>query len=89
MSTPDPRLTAFPYRRQRLDGSAPGPPAAVEAAIGVYSGNPSGPLSIPARAPSAAGADVLALERDGLVVRERAMPRARRPLAPDAVSPGS
>ncbi len=73
MSTPDPRLTAFPYRRQRLDGSASDALSAVEAAIGVYSANPSGPLSILARAPSATAADVLALERHGGIVRGRAM----------------
>lgn len=73
MTTPDHRLTAFAYRRQRLDGSAPGAMAAVAAAVGVYSANPSGPLSILARAPSATAGDVLALERDGLVTRGRAM----------------
>lgn len=69
----DPRLTAFPYRRQRLDGSASDALSAVEAALGVYSANPSGPLSILVRAPATTAAEVLAIERDGLVVRGRAM----------------
>ncbi len=73
MNAPDPRLTAFAYRRQRLDGSASSALDAVEAALGVYAANPSGPLSILARAPSATALEVLALERDGLVVRGRAM----------------
>ncbi|HYO44123.1 MAG TPA: crosslink repair DNA glycosylase YcaQ family protein, partial [Candidatus Limnocylindrales bacterium] len=73
MSTPDHRQTAFPHRRQRLDGSASNALAAIEAAVGVYAVNPSGPLSILARAPMATAASVLALERDGLVVRGRAM----------------
>ena len=73
MEAPDPRLTAFAYRRQRLDGSAPTALVAVEAALGVYAANPSGPLSILARAPSVKAPEILALERDGLLVRERAM----------------
>lgn len=51
MGTPEPRLTAFAYRRQALDGSAASALAAVTAAIGVYAVNPSGPLSILAREP--------------------------------------
>ena len=39
----------------------------------MYAANPSGPLSILARAPATTAAEVLALERDGLVVRGRAM----------------
>ena len=73
MTAPDPRVTAFAYRRQCLDGSAPSALAAVEAALGVYSANPSGPLSILARAPATTAAEVLVIERDGLVVRGRAM----------------
>ena len=69
----DPRLTAFAYRRQRLDGSASDALSAVEAALGVYAANPSGPLSILVRAPATTAAEVLAIERDGLVVRSRAM----------------
>ena len=88
MALPDPRLTAFAYRRQRLDGSAPDALAAVEAAVGVYAANPSGPLSILARAPSATAADVLALERDGRVVRGRAM-RTSAFVLPAAIAPSS
>jgi hypothetical protein len=73
MPTPDHRPTAFPFRRQGLDGSAPGALAAVEAAIAVYAVNPSGPLSILARAPGVTAADVFGLEDAGLVVRGRAM----------------
>ena len=73
MAALDPRLTAFAYRRQRLDGSASDALSAVEAALGVYSANPSGPLSILVRAPATTAAEVLAIERDGLVVRSRAM----------------
>lgn len=73
MADPDPRLTAFPFRRQRLDGSAPDPLAAVEAAIAVYAVNPSGPLSIHARCAAATAASVLRLEDDGRVARSRAM----------------
>jgi hypothetical protein len=73
MPTQDHRPTAFPFRRQGLAGSAPGALAAVEAAIAVYAVNPSGPLSILARAPGVTAADVLGLEDAGLVVRGRAM----------------
>jgi hypothetical protein len=73
LAVPDPRLTTFSYRRQRLDGSGSGALAAVEAALGVYAANPSGPLSILARAPATTASDVLGLEREGLVVRGRAM----------------
>lgn len=73
MPTPDFRPTAFAYRRQRLDGSAPDALAALVAPIAVYAANPSGPLSILARAPAVTAGEMLALERDGLVVRGRAM----------------
>ncbi|HEY3335929.1 MAG TPA: crosslink repair DNA glycosylase YcaQ family protein [Candidatus Limnocylindrales bacterium] len=73
MSSVDPRLTAFAFRRQRLDGSAPRAIDAVEAVVGVYSAMPGGPLSIRVRAPGATPADVRALEADRLVVRMRAM----------------
>lgn len=86
MSTPDPRLTAFAYRRQRLDGSAPDALSAVEAAVAVYAANPGGPLSILARAPSVSAADVLALERDGRIVRGRAM-RTSAFVMPAGVAP--
>jgi hypothetical protein len=69
----DSRSTAFSYRRQRLDGSAPDARGAIAAVVGVYAANPSGPLSILARAPAATADQILALERDGMVVRGRAM----------------
>ncbi len=69
----DPRPTAFAFRRQRLDGTAPDALAAIEAVVGVYASNPSGPLSILARSPRSTAAGVLALERHRLVVRGRAM----------------
>jgi hypothetical protein len=86
MTFSDLRPTAFSYRRQGLDGSAPGALAAVEAAVGVYSVNPSGPLSILARAPAATASEVLALEREGLVVRGRAM-RTSSFVLPVAIAP--
>jgi hypothetical protein len=86
MPTPDLRLTAFPYRRQRLDGSARDAASAIEAAIGVYSVNPSGPLSILARARSVTAGEVLALEREGRVVRGRAM-RTSAFVVPAAAAP--
>ena len=86
MGTRDPRPTAFAYRRQRLDGSAPTALAAVEAAVGVYAANPSGPLSILARAPGATADEVVGLERDGLVARARAM-RTSAFLVPAATAP--
>lgn len=49
--TDDRRMTAFSFRRQRLDGSAASALEAVRAVVGVYSANPSGPLSIRVRAP--------------------------------------
>ena len=85
--TTDPRITAFSFRRQRLDGSATSALDAVASVVGVYSANPSGPLSIHVRAPSASREDVLALDADRLVERMRAMrtsafvvPRATAPL---------
>jgi hypothetical protein len=69
----DSRTTAFSYRRQRLDGSAPGALAAISAVVAVYAANPSGPLSILARAPTVTADEVLALEPGRMVVRGRAM----------------
>jgi len=86
MPTPDHRPTAFSWRRQRLDGSAPGALAAVEAPIAVYASNPSGPLSILARAPGVTAGDVLGIEREGLVVRGRAM-RTSAFVVPSASAP--
>jgi DNA glycosylase AlkZ-like len=86
MGNPAPRVTAFCYRRQGLDGSAPTAAEAVASAIGVYAVNPSGPLSILARAPSATAADVLGLERAGRVTRLRAM-RTSGFLVPSATAP--
>ncbi len=69
----DPRITAFSFRRQRLDGSAATALEAVAAAIGVYAVNPSGPLSIRARARQVTPDEILALDRQHLVLRTRAM----------------
>lgn len=67
------RITAFSFLRQRLDGSATSALEAVASVVGVYGTNPSGPLSIHARAPSATRDDVLALDADRVAVRMRAM----------------
>ncbi len=67
------RTTAFSFRRQRLDGSAASALDAVSSVVGVYSTNPTGPLSIHVRAPSATRAEVLALDDDRATVRMRAM----------------
>src|SRR5689334_4074312 len=69
----DRRTTAFSFRRQRLDGSASSALDAVRAVVGVYSANPSGPLSIRVRAPSATREAVLACDADRTTVRMRAM----------------
>lgn len=73
MAAVDPRLTAFSYRRQRLDGSAPGALGALEAVVGVYSAMPGGPLSIRVRAAGTSPDGVRALETDRAAVRMRAM----------------
>jgi hypothetical protein len=86
MAAPDPRVTAFAFRRQRLDGSAPTALAALEAAVAVYAVNPSGPLSVHARCATASAGDVLALERDGLAARSRAM-RTSAFLVPSSTLP--
>jgi Winged helix DNA-binding domain len=73
MATVDPRVTAFAFRRQALGGSAATAVDALDAAIAVYSANPTGPLSIRARAAGVTPDDVRALELDRRVVRMRAM----------------
>ncbi len=87
------RTIAFSFRRQRLDGSATSALDAVAAVVGVYSTNPTGPLSIHARAPSATRDEVLALDADRATVRMRAMrtsgfavPRSTAPLVRAATS---
>jgi hypothetical protein len=82
----DPRVTAFSFRRQRLDGSAGGALEAVASVVGVYGANPSGPLSIRARAPGVSAADVLALDGDRAAVRMRAM-RTSAFLVPRSTAP--
>ena len=71
--TDDRRTTAFSFRRQRLDGSAPSALEAIRAVVGVYSANPTGPLSIRVRAPTATRDEVLACDADRTTVRMRAM----------------
>src|SRR4051812_35818994 len=69
----DARVTAFSFRRQRLDGSAGDALDAVRAVVGVYSAMPGGALSIRVRAAGIGPDDVRDLERGRLVVRMRAM----------------
>jgi len=71
--SPDPRITAFSFRRQRLDGSAAGALDAVAAVVGVYSAMPGGPLSIRARAAGVTADAVRDLERSRSALRMRAM----------------
>jgi hypothetical protein len=71
--TVDARITAFSFRRQRLDGSATTALEAVASVVGVYGTNPSGPLSIHVRAPTVPRDDVIALDTDRIAVRMRAM----------------
>jgi len=85
--TDERRTTAFSFRRQRLDGSATSALEAIRAIVGVYSANPTGPLSIRVRAPSATREEVLACDADRTTVRMRAMrtsafvlPRGTAPL---------
>ena len=87
------RITAFSFRRQRLDGSATSALDAVASVVGVYGTNPSGPLSIHARSPAATPDAVLGLDTDRLVVRMRAMrtsgfivPRSTAPLVRTATA---
>lgn len=85
------RTTAFSFRRQRLDGSARSALDAVAAVVGVYGTNPTGPLSIHVRVPSATRDEVLALDVDRATERIRAMrtsgfavPRSIAPLVRSA-----
>ena len=71
--TDDRRTTPFSFRRQRLDGSATSALEAIRAVVGVYSANPSGPLSIRVRAPSANREAVLACDTGRTTVRMRAV----------------
>ncbi|HEY6571075.1 MAG TPA: crosslink repair DNA glycosylase YcaQ family protein [Candidatus Limnocylindrales bacterium] len=71
--TPDERTTAFSFRRQRLDGSAGSALEAIGAVVGVYSANPTGPLSIHVRAPAASPESILALDSSRATMRMRAM----------------
>ena len=73
MERADPRITAFAYRRQALDGSARDPLDVLARVVGVYSAMPTGPLSIRARMPGVGPDDVRALELDRAAVRMRAM----------------
>jgi hypothetical protein len=73
MASVDPRLTAFSFRRQRLDGSASDALEALASVIGVYSAMPGGPLSLRVRAPGTTPDDVRALETGRRAIRMRAM----------------
>ena len=91
--TRDPRTTAFSFRRQRLDGSASSALDAIASVVGVYGANPTGPLSIHARAPSATPEAILALDESRATMRMRAMrtsgfvvPRATAPLVAAATA---
>jgi len=69
----DPRVTAFSFRRQHLDGTAPSALAVLEAVAGVYSSMPTGALSIRARSRGVTPDAIRALEGDRQAVRVRAM----------------
>lgn len=91
--TPDPRTTAFSFRRQRLDESAGSALDAIASVVGVYGANPTGPLSIHVRAPSATPEAILALDESRATMRMRAMrtsgfvvPRATAPLVATATA---
>jgi hypothetical protein len=73
MPDADLRVTAFSFRRQHLDRSAPTALAAIEAVAGVYGSMPTGPLSIRARTRSVTADEIRALEDDRQAVRMRAM----------------
>ena len=71
--SPDQRTAAFSFRRQRLDGSAGSALEAIASVVGVYSANPTGPLSIHVRAPDATPEAILELDGSRSAMRLRAM----------------
>ena len=73
MRAVDPRVTAWSFRRQLLDGTAPTALSVLEAVAGVYGFMPTGPLSIRARCRGVTPEAFRALEEARLAIRMRAM----------------
>ena len=73
MTGVDHRVTAFSFRRQLLDGSAPSALSAIEAVAGVYGSMPTGALSVRARSRGVTPDAIRALEAERHAVRMRAM----------------
>ncbi len=67
------QLTAWTYRQQGLERSAPDILAALRRVIAVYSAHPAGPLSLAARLPAFEIADFTSLEAGRQIVRIPAM----------------